>query len=322
MPTWSETLKELNEQCLPGSEALNAKVSPIDFIRRKYLKKCFEYTKRNIILYSSCWIVKPNVPPNLSSITDEDLQGLMEVIHGLSGSDLDLILHTPGGSIESTEAFVSYLRSKFKNIRVIVPSMAMSAGTMISCAGDVIVLGKHSFLGPTDPQLVLPTPTGGRWVSAQSILDQFDLAQKECKDSSKLNSWLPMLSQYGPDLLIQSDKVIKLSQELVESWLEKYMLKNEKEKAKSIAEWLSDNNTFKTHGRKISRDQLEKQGLKIQYLEENQKEQDLFLSIFHTINHTFTSTFVTKIIENHTGRAFMKFFQPQPVVMPNQSQNK
>lgn len=47
----------------------------------------------------------------------------MEVIHRLSGSELDLIIHSPGGSAESTEALVSYLRSKFNNIRVIVRSM-------------------------------------------------------------------------------------------------------------------------------------------------------------------------------------------------------
>jgi ClpP class serine protease len=29
--------------------------------------------------------------------------------------------------------------------------MAMSAATMIACAADVIVMGKHSFLGPIDP---------------------------------------------------------------------------------------------------------------------------------------------------------------------------
>ena len=317
MPTWSEILGELKEQ-----SQKDPKQPPFDYIRRKYLKEVSDLTERNTILYASCWTSKPTVPPYLLTITDEDLQGLMEVVHGLSGSKLDLILHTPGGSLEVAEAFVSYLRSKFNDIRIVVPSMAMSAGTMIACSGDVIALGKHSFLGPTDPQLPMQTATGLRMVSAQSILDQFDRAQKECKDPSKLSSWLPMLNQYGPDLLIQSEKALEISKELVKNWLAKYMLKDDEkkaDKAEKIANWLSDNKLFKTHGRKISRDQLEKEGLDIQHLEDNQKEQDLFLSVFHATTHTFTVTPAVKIIENHNGRAFIKSFQQQPVFVQKKS---
>ena len=314
MPTWSEILRELKNQSQKDS-----KQSPFDFVRRKYLKQISKLTERNTILYASCWTCKPAVPPALLSITDEDLQGLMEVIYGLTGSKLDLILHTPGGSLEVAEAFVIYLRSKFQNIRIIVPSMAMSAGTMVACSGNVILLGKHSFLGPTDPQLPMRTATGLRMVPAQSILDQFDRAQRECKDPSKLSSWLPMLNQYGPDLIVQSEKALEISQELVESWLSKYMLQNDKKKATKIANWLSNNKLFKTHGRKISRDQLEEKGLNIQHLEDNQKEQDLFLSIFHATTHTFTATPAVKIIENHNGRSFIKSFQQQPIMMQKKS---
>ena len=306
MPTWSGILRELEEQ-----SQINKTLPPFDIIRRKYLKKVSEFTKRNTILYASGWTSKSDIaPPSFLSIVDEDLQGLMEVIHGLSGDNLDLIFHTPGGSLEVAEAFVSYLRSKFNNIRIIIPSIAMSAGTMIACAGDVIVMGKHSFLGPTDPQLLLATATGVRMVSAQSILDQFDKAQKECEDPARLNSWVPMLTQYGPDLLIQCEKALKFSRELAEDWLSKYMLKEDKGKAGDIANWLSDNKSFKTHGRKISRAQLQEKGLNIQHLEKNQEEQDLLLSVFHATRHTFTGTPAVKIIENHLGKAFMKGFQP------------
>ena len=314
MPTWSKILKELNE-----TQKQKGPQFPVDFdfVRRKYLKQVSDLTKRNTILYASGWMSKSKSAP-LSNIIDEDLQGLMEVIHGLSGSELDLILHTPGGSLEVAEAFVSYLRSKFTNIRIIVPLIAMSAGTMIACSGDKIVLGKHSFLGPTDPQILLPTVAGLRMVSAQSILDQFDRAQKECKDPTKLNSWVPMLSQYGPDLLIHSEKALEMSRELVENWLSKYMLKGNNKKAKEIANWLSNNKLFKTHNRRLSRNQLEEAGLKIQYLEDNQKEQDLFLSVFHATTHTFCGTPAIKIIENHQGKAFVQSFTP-PVFIQKKS---
>ena len=106
MPTWSEILKELQ-----GNQAQGGQPPSVDFMRRKYLRKLHEITKRDTILYASCWTSKPELPPSFLNIVDEDLQGLMEVIYGLSGSKLDLILHTPGGSLEVAEAFVSYLRS-------------------------------------------------------------------------------------------------------------------------------------------------------------------------------------------------------------------
>ncbi len=56
---------------------------------------------------------KPSVPATFLSLVDEDIQGLMEVVHDLTGSELDLIIHTPGGSLGATEAFVNYLRSKW-----------------------------------------------------------------------------------------------------------------------------------------------------------------------------------------------------------------
>ncbi len=227
MPTWSEILAELvQSQSQTG-------MAQFDAIRRKYLVKTYAATRRNVILYASNW-TQPDagISPGLVSIVDEDLQGLMEVVHGLEGPNLDLILHSPGGSAEAAEAFVTYLRSKFSHIRVVVPQMAMSAATMIACAADVVVLGKHSFLGPIDPQFVMNTPLGMRMAPAQAILDQFEQAKIECTDPAKMGAWLPMLTQYGPDLLIQCRNALQMSQRLIENWLVAYMFREDPEKDK------------------------------------------------------------------------------------------
>src|SRR6266542_2853057 len=193
MPTWGGILKELQASKPPNFDA----------VRRKYLVELNQYTSRAVILYSTKFASPGQASPEDLSINDEDLQGLMEVTHGLTNTNLDLILHSPGGSLEAAEAIVSYLRSKFDHIRVFVPNLAMSAATMISCAGDRIVMGKHSFLGPIDPQFIFNTAVGQRAVSAEAIREQFALAQKECTDPAKLGAWIPMLSQYGPDILVK-----------------------------------------------------------------------------------------------------------------------
>lgn len=311
MPNWGGILLELQADGTPQA---------FDNVRRKYLVETAASTGRPIILYATKWTqADPNIPPIAISINDEDIQGLMAVIQGLGGDKLDLILHSPGGSGETAEAIVTYLRSKFSDIRVVVPQQAMSAATMIACGADSILMGKHSFLGPIDPQFVLNTPLGPRVAPAQAILDQFDKAVVECQDPDKLAAWLPMLSQYGPDLLVQCENQSALSESLVESWLAAYMFRKRRDraaKAREIAKWLSSHLNFLSHGRHISRPELEEKGLVIEHLEKSQKQQDLFLSIFHATMHTFAGTGAVKIIENSIGSAFIKAVQ-QVMIQPS-----
>ena len=310
MPIWSEILAELNATT-GGNKPPN-----FDAVRRKYLAALGQHTERNTILYASAWLQKPDAPASILSIGDEDVQALMEVTQGLSGQHLDLVLHSPGGSPEAAEAIVSYLRSRFSNIRVIVPNLAMSAATMIACAANEIVLGKHSFLGPTDPQLILPTPLGGpRPVPAHAILAQFRRAQKETSEPTRIASWLPMLGQYGPDLLIRAEMALRMARELVARWLEHYMFAADvapRERAGPISAWLADHESSMSHARHIPRQELRERGMIIRDLETDEKLQDLSLSVFHATTHTFTGTPAVKIVENHTGRAFVKHHVVRP----------
>jgi hypothetical protein len=161
----------------------------------------------------------------LVSIVPEDVHAFMEVVHGLDAKKgLDLILHSPGGSPEAAEAIVNYLRSRFTDVRVIVPQAAMSAATMLSCAANQIVMGAHSSLGPIDPQMILPAPNGGATMApAQAIIDQFSKALEDCQDPKKLGAWIPILPQYGPALLKQCENALKLAEELATEWLRRWM---------------------------------------------------------------------------------------------------
>ena len=69
-----------------------------------------------------------------------------------------------------------------KNIRVIVPHMAMSAGTMIACSAKEIIMGKESSLGPIDPQY--------RNVPAEGVIDEFNRAVKEIHIAHNLTSYV------------------------------------------------------------------------------------------------------------------------------------
>lgn len=304
MPTWGQILGEINT-----AKKTNEKTA-YDTIRRKYLNKLYQHTKNDTILYASNWTQSKQISPANLTINPEDIQGFMECIHSLKNPNLDLILHSPGGTATATESLVTYIRSKFKKIRVIIPHAAMSAATMFACAADEIVMGKHSFLGPIDPQFNLDTKLGPMSVPGQAILDQFKMAKDESlKDPRNLGVWLPIIEQYGPGLIIQVHNAQELSKSLVAEWLEMYMFSDDsekKEKADKISKILSDHTIFKSHGRFIGRDKAESFGLKIGHLEDDQTLQDYILSVFHATTQTFDGTTAVKLIENHLGKAFVK----------------
>lgn len=130
MPNFREVLEEIQREQL---QALHQGETAADRVRRQYLQKLHQKTGRNIIAYYSAFLSKPSAP--YASITDEDKNGFMMAVHQLDREKgLDLILHTPGGSIAATQSLVDYLHAMFgTNIRAIVPQIAMSAGTMICC---------------------------------------------------------------------------------------------------------------------------------------------------------------------------------------------
>lgn len=296
MPSWSEILKELSDSQVPGRNP------NFDAVRRKYLAQLHQLTGRDVILYTTNWLSGRH---QSVSITLEDMQGMMEVCRGLSGPNLDLIIHSPGGSAEATASIVRYLRRKFTHIRVFVPLAAMSAATMWALAADEIFMGKHSQLGPIDPQLV--TNQGN--IPVRAIIDQFERAKSECsKDPSVLGAWMPILQQYGPALLEQCEQAEVLAKTLVKEWLAQYMFagqRKRKEKAARAARYFASYPKHKSHSLGIDRDQARSQGVNVKNLEDDQDLQDAVLSVHHAAIHTFAMP-AAKIIENHLGRAFVQ----------------
>lgn len=299
MPTWGEILTEL--QATPPTP--NG-MPDFDTVRRKYLTRLHDLTGRDTILYSSDWLTgKPD-----TSIVLEDMHGLMSACKGLAGPDLDIILHSPGGSPDATAAIVRYLRGKYGHIRVFVPLAAMSAATMWSLAANEIWMGKHSQLGPIDPQMGI----GGALYPARAILEQFDRAKRELKaDPNLLSAWLPILQGYGPSLLEQCEQAEELSKRLVRDWLRRYMLPvtpGRAAKAGRIAAYFANYERHKSHGMGIGRDAARDRGVIIKDLESDQDLQDAVLSVHHATMLTFQGAAV-KIIENHLGVAYVKITQ-------------
>ncbi len=309
MPTWGEILSELRV----GAQGRGGVVD-FDGVRRKYLSNLHAASGHDTIIYYSDWLHTGAE----TSLTLEDMQGMMEVCRGLNGSELDLIVHSPGGQAEATKSVVSYLRGRYQKIRVFVPLAAMSAATMLALAADEVVMGKHSQLGPIDPQVLI----GGSWVPSRAIIEQFDRAKEEiAKDPTSLNAWYPILQQYGPGLIASCESAEELSRKLVAEWLEKFMFRGQADaglKAKSTADWFGTFGNHLSHSLGITRDEARAHGVNIVNLESTL--QDEVLSVHHATLHTFSGPAV-KIIENHLGHTYAKiqqqFAMPMQVPIPS-----
>ncbi len=301
MSNWNDILNEI--QTFQNQHASQAALA-IDIVRRQYLEQLHNYTQRNIIAYYSGFLSKPGILQ--SDINDEDKNGFMMATHKLvdRGKGLDLILHTPGGDIAATQSIVYYLHQMFgHNIRAIIPQIAMSAGTVIACSCQKILMSKHSNLGPIDPHL--------HGVPAYGVIKEFERACEEVKDDpSKTPIWQAIIGQYRPTFLGRCQNAIDWSNTFVQEQLESVMFEGEpdaKAKAEAILGKLTDYTGNKTHNRHIHYDECRDDiGLKIEMLEDDDKLQDLVLTVHHCFMHALMNTPSYKIIENHLGTALVK----------------
>ena len=299
MPNWGDVQNEINQEIL-SHQAMAQQA--LDSVRKKYLGQLHQRTTRNIIAYYSGWLSKPQIVG--AEINDEDKNGFMMAVHKLDRSQgLDLILHTPGGDIASTQSIVDYLQKMFdRNIRAIVPQIAMSAGTVMACSCREILMGKQSNLGPIDPQV--------RGVPAQGVIREFKQAVKEIKsDPARAAVWQPIIGKYHPTFLGQCSNAIDWSNGFVREQLSKVMFAGEPDadaKASKIARRLADYRSHKAHSRHIHADECIKMGLKVVLIEEDQQLQDLVLTVHHCYMHALMNSAAFKIIESHEGARLIK----------------
>ena len=300
MPSWFDLQHEL-ESIDPAQRG--------DFLAEKSRESIAHIAQRydrNVLYYASSFLQKPHFPGLFTAINMEDINGFMTGVHGHDFSkDLLLILHTPGGLAEAAQTVVDYLRSKFSAIDVLVPTYAMSAGTMIALGCDRIVMGRQSQLGPTDPQLIVED----RAFSAHSIVEQFEEAKAQISGNPILaHAWAPVLRSFGPALLQEARKSISYGQTLVKDWLQRYML-SETPRPAALAHTVAEHfggNQHGSHGRRIDRNEARQQQLEIINLEDDQALQEEVLTLYHLSTIAFEMGPAAKSVVSSNGRLWVK----------------
>lgn len=124
---------------------------------------------------------------------------------------ISLILYTRGGVTLGAWSLVHLIRQFCKELEVIIPSKAHSAGTLICLGADRIMMTKQATLGPIDPSVngplnpqILGAPPGARVpVSAEAVNGFIDFAKTSVglKENDLRDVFLHLASQVHPLVL-------------------------------------------------------------------------------------------------------------------------
>lgn len=184
-----------------------------------------------------------------------------------------VILTTGGGSAIAVERYVNILRHHYQEVNFIVPDYAFSAGTIFCMSGDNIYMDYFSVLGPIDPQV---QNKDGKWVAALGYLDKINELIDKAQKNTLTQAEFVILKDFDLAELKGYEQAKELTIDLLKKWLVKFKFKDwsnhqtnpdllnqpvsvlEKEqRANEIADLLSNNNEWKSHGRPINIDTLE-----------------------------------------------------------------
>lgn len=173
-----------------------------------------------------------------------------------------VVLHTVGGSIEVTERIVDVLRHHYEEVTFLIPDVALSAGTILAMSGDAIMMDYFACLGPIDPQV----EREGKLVPALSYLEQYDRLVAKSQQGVLTTAELALLSKLDLAELHSFEQARELTTDLLVAWLAKYKFKDwtktesrgmsvtqtmREERAREIAEALSNHRRWRSHGRGI-----------------------------------------------------------------------
>lgn len=242
------------------------------------------YTALNAARYHRQEIIKKIQEPDTplicyvagirASISRDDVIGFMEVLHNIKkGADLDLMLNTPGGDIDTAEKLVSLLHAWVGDdhtLRVIIPDYAKSAGTLMALGANKIIMSDSSELGPIDPQVVLNDGKGNQIQhSVLHYLQAFDTHCDTLRTQGKTNDVpaIMMLNKLDPATTKAFQAVKDRTQKIADEQLQKWMFKNKTAPFTKITSDLMNPLKYPSHGQRIGWQEAQELQLEIEYVE-------------------------------------------------------
>ena len=220
-------------------------------------------TTRSLICY---------VSGSQGMIDENDTMPFVDLLHRAPRDrDVDLLLHTGGGSVDAAEKLMWMLKRHVGSarLRVIVPEFAKSAGTVMVLGADSVVMSDMSELGPIDPQALL----FDRWQSVQNYLDAYNTHADTLKTDRDSIAAQIMLGKLDPATLRLCEGAVSRARQAAENLLKRGMFRNGGNWSRTVSEVL-DTTRWLSHGQMISwEDARDPQlGLVVEHLEYHAEE--------------------------------------------------
>ncbi|HOM87796.1 MAG TPA: Clp protease ClpP [Spirochaetota bacterium] len=267
--------------------------------------------KRDIIVYAS------DLTKNAPTLIDySDLLPFNDQLADLKGKEIDIILETPGGYAEVVEDLVNLVRDKYEKVGIIIPGYAKNAGTIFAMAGDEILMGPMSALGPIDAQIL----SNGKRFSADAFLEGLEKIKREVEETSRLNpAYIPILQTISPGEIQHCENAQNFSKVLVTKWLAKYKFKywerhkstdkpvTEEDKqlrANEIATELCKHSRWLTHGKSLKISDLNNLRLIITDYSKIEELNEAITRYYTLLRMTFDGSNIYKLFETISAQIY------------------
>lgn len=237
--------------------------------------------RRPLIVYWTTHMAKMSVAVDLP---------FMDQLLKVPGNDgVDILLNTAGGDTECPGRLVSLIREHTPRFSVLVPYMALSAGTTFALGADEIIMSSMGYLGPIDPHRIHPLlPKSEQQENPEPVSVQ-DLrhAMKFIQDSIEQHgpatpeAWAQMLTalfdKIHPLAIGGIQQSYELSKLTARQCLETHMdASRDSQRINEIIDTLCDN--YMSHQYRIGRKEAKKIGLNV--VNPSSKVEQLMLQIF------------------------------------------
>ena len=239
------------------------------YLRQEVVRRIESQTDTRLICY---------VSGDECGIDHHDVMPFVDLLHHVApGNDVDLLLHTGGGSIDSAEKLVKMVRSRTQtaSFRVIVPNFAKSAGTVMVLGADSVLMSDMSELGPIDPQVLL----SDGWRSAQNYLDAYEThAQTLDKEPGNIAARL-MIDALDPVTLKMCEKAKDRARQSAESLLKQGMFRDSGNWTMAADELL-DTTRWQSHSQMISWEDARDLKLVVEYVDYQAEQWQNYWDLF------------------------------------------
>ena len=291
--------------------------------RVRWLQRITELRGRPTIVMASNLSSKGPI-----SIAYDDILPLKDICSGIKNDVVDLIIETPGGDGAVADDIIKNLRAQFKEIGVIVPGCAKSAGTIIAMAGDEILMGPTSALGPIDAQVSFQ----GKVFSADAFIDGLEVIKDKSNLEGELNkAYIPILQNISPGDIQHAHNLLGFSKKVVADCLYQYKFKNwvkkksgkavsnqlRRARAEKIASELCNQSKWLIHGRSIKMNDLEDLGVKIHDYSKDEKLNEAIERYYALLTITMLSN-VYKLFESKDSHIYKQYGIQAQQNQPNQ----